>query len=175
MNAPKLQVVFIEVHPKNQSLVNLDWSWKNVELVRRGQSIKIIFQAKINTKVNTRKHICNKNNNLKLTNCYDNFYMTKLNCSFPWQKNIETGFLQKCGSNDSIYDFLELINHRQEHNISKEIADFGCKIPNCKNINWRIIKTDIRDAAKKNRLEIYAIFSSSSKVYITFNLTSISK
>ena len=90
--------------------------------------------------------------------------MTKLNCSFPWQNHIETGFLQKCGSKDSIYNFLELVNHRHEYNISKEIADFGCKIPNCKNINWRIIKTDIRDT-HKNRLEILAMFSSSSKVY----------
>ena len=77
----------IEIHPKDQSLMNQRYSWENLIYLRKEKFTSITFKAEVFQSVKTKENFCNEENSLKITNCYDNFYMLKLNCSFPWLKN----------------------------------------------------------------------------------------
>ena len=78
----------IEIHSKDQSLMNQRYSWENVIYLRKEKFTSITFKAEVFQSVKTKDNYCNEENSLKITNCYDKFYMLKLNCSFPWLKNI---------------------------------------------------------------------------------------
>ena len=76
--------------------------------------------------VNTNHHRCKESNDFKLTNCYNEFYMKKMNCSFPWLKSYN-GSLRKCGANDYLKDLVDLVNKNYDPSSEyyKEIENFG--------------------------------------------------
>ena len=124
------------------------------------------FQAMIMKRVNTKKHQCVEDNSFKLENCYDDFYMTKIGCAFPWLKSYD-GSLRKCGSNDKIKDLVELVNqvNLREPNIIKEIKDFGCSISNCEQVKWSISSWQRAEVNVPNMTYLELNFPSSSKVW----------
>ena len=104
----------------------------------------------------------------KIAKCYDNFYMLKLNCSFPWNDSYN-GSLTKCGSNDFLRDLVKIVNDlsNPESDVMDEIKEFGCTVGLCETTTWHLInegyKVSTRDYAYLN-LE----FPSSSKVWNQF-------
>ena len=72
--------------------------------------IEFTSQATIVKKVNTQKYTCDETNSMKVTNCYNEFYMKKLNCSFPWIKK-EIGSFETCGFSQKIKDLVDLANN----------------------------------------------------------------
>ena len=85
MSAPL--TLLIEVHAKDQSLMNQDYSWENLYYIKNGKRVWRTFKPTIRKSVSTKKRHCDGKNTLKVTSCFDSFYMTKLNCSFPWISN----------------------------------------------------------------------------------------
>ena len=70
--------------------------------------------------------------------CYDNFYMEKLNCSFPWIKR-HNATLQKCGPKHKIQDLIDIIDQGDD----EEVSDLNnCNISNCQTITWRYYLQD---------------------------------
>ena len=63
--------------------------------------------------------------------------MSKLNCSFPWLKSY-VGPLQKCGSENYVKDLVNYFGriYNSDDEITKELNDFGCTIPNCESVTW---------------------------------------
>ena len=93
--------LIIETHSKDQSVMNQIFSWQNVNTIKPGMSSSRYWNAVIRKKTKTHKYACRENNSMKVTECYNEFYMRKLGCSFPWLKNYE-GTLPTCSYNDSI-------------------------------------------------------------------------
>ena len=74
-----------------------------------------------------------------MTDCYDDFYMMKLNCSFPWT-SFKNDKYAKCGTQQKISDLVNLINevNMGSQEIMKEIKDFGCNEQNCHQTTWEM-------------------------------------
>ena len=103
-----------------------------------------------------------------MTDCYDDFYMMKLNCSFPWT-SFKNDKYAKCGTQQKISDLVNLINevNMGSQEIMKEIKDFGCNEQNCEQTNWEMssfqkIKLEINDGRSFFKLT----FPSSKKISV---------
>ena len=97
----ELRSLIIETHSKGQSLMNQIFSWESVNMIKPGVSSTRYWNAVIKQKTKTHNYDCHENNSMKLTKCYDEFYMRKLGCSFPWFTNYE-GTLPTCSFNNYI-------------------------------------------------------------------------
>ena len=97
----ELRSLIIETHSKGQSLMNQIFSWESVNMIKPGISSTRYWSAVMNEKTKTHKYDCHEDNSLKLTECYDEFYMRKLGCSFPWFNNYK-GTLTTCSFNNYI-------------------------------------------------------------------------
>ena len=85
----------IEVHPRNQSRMNNVWSFTSMNHVVRKEIIWYYYGATSVKKLKTQRYDCIEENSMKITNCYDEFYMQSMNCSFPWLKiNNQSKYVQ---------------------------------------------------------------------------------
>ena len=84
-------LLLVEIHPRNQSLMNQEYSWENLDFIKPGRYSLNFLRPTITKNIQTSKHDCNENNSLQVTKCYDEFYMSKMNCSFPWLKSYTVG------------------------------------------------------------------------------------
>ena len=119
-------------------------------------------------KIKTKNHECCETNDMKMTKCLDDFYIRKLNCTFPWLNNVILGSLEKCGSKHYIYDLMELINIvAKGENISNEVEK--CLVPNCATASWRMMNKEV--SSFNSKVAVYAaVFDTTQKVnewYIT--------
>ena len=96
--------IWFEVHPREESMMNRLYSKSKLNLIYKGKDILLSYHPTITRNVNTRYHKCNEDNSNKITSCYDNFYMKKLNCSFPWllEKNTNLNNGGNTGSSSEI-------------------------------------------------------------------------
>ena len=101
--------LFVELHAKDQSMMNQGWSYHDVYWFRDVLSVTYFVEHFIKTKIKTKNYICHENNDMKQKKCLDNFYMSKLNCTFPWI-NSKDESRQKCGSQHYIKDLVDLID-----------------------------------------------------------------
>ena len=111
--AKKLSVdkiyTYVELHSKGQSKMNQGWSFHDLYLFKEGNSVMYFLEHFIKTKINTKNYNCYENNDMNQKTCLDDFYMNKLNCTFPWIKSKDNS-QQKCGSQDYIKDLVNLID-----------------------------------------------------------------
>ena len=173
MSAPK--ALLLEVHPRHQSLMNQDYTWENIYYFISGKEVWHTFSPTIFNLVKTKHQPCNEENSLKVTQCFDDFYMSKINCSFPWLESDKGSGLPKCGSKHKVYDLIHLIKGMADpdNEIHKELSTKGCNIPNCVNTKWTEVKSDgiIHFNSTTNRIEdgrscMTNVFPSSSNVGI---------
>ena len=79
-----IESFIVEIHPKHQSFMNQKWLKHSFTRVYVGKWESHTYKATVFKTINRRKRNCNEENSVKQTSCYDNFYMLKLNCYFPW-------------------------------------------------------------------------------------------
>ena len=165
----EMKSLIIETHSMDQSLMNQIFSWESVNMIKRGISASRYFNAVINEKTKTHQYDCHENNSMKSTQCYDEFYMQKLGCSFPWLNNHE-GTLPTCSFHNYISTLEDLIQNATNsgHPIHEELVSFGCTIPNCKNTIWSETKSEVysysEDFSDINS-EIYQYFPNKAEVF----------
>ena len=92
--------------------------------------------------ITTKRHTCNKENTSRVTDCYNEYYMKKLNCSLPWIQNYN-GTLQKCGSEKNLDDLIEIMMNLDKQEEMTELAKMGCTIPNCQTTKWNVVKSEV--------------------------------
>ena len=164
----------IDVHELFQTMMNQEYSYGMLRELQKRKFIQYHYKPVINAKVKTKNYQCNEKNSNKFNPCFDEFYMSKLNCSFPWLKNYN-GTLQKCGSKQYIKDFINLITS-VAHSRDKYINDLryhGCDVPNCKTTQWKMTNSEIYDFPKKGLSIIKFYFEHSSKVSLLLLLNKI--
>ena len=67
--------------------------------------VKPTFKRKIKTK----NYNCYEERNVEQTECLNHFYMSKLNCTFPWLESTKQS-KENCGSKHLIKDLVNLID-----------------------------------------------------------------
>lgn len=129
--------------------------------------MQLILQATIYKKINTKKFPCDETNAFKLTKCYNEFYMKKLKCKFPWIKSGDFSSLEKCESKHKTKDLVELIKKVNTEELNDEIVAFGCNITNCDSVKWA--SSSLQTVPLPNdpgRVFFSLIFPSSAKVLV---------
>ena len=151
--------VLAELHSKDQSLLPQEFPEDRIYRLKENVHARYRIKPTINQNLKTRRQDCKVNNSVKVKKCFDNFYMSKLNCTFPWLGNSTT---KTCGSEEKIIDLMRLMKHSGNVNSSLygEMIDFGCKVPNCREKIWTITKTESFNF-KQNGSRIDLDFSSS--------------
>ena len=115
--------------------MNQRWNWHSVDYIRPKKWIDYLLEHSITKKINTKNYKCSESNDVQMTNCLNEFYMSKMNCSFPWL-NSSFGSLEKCANKHYIGDLKALIDNVVMD--SKFHSDFKrCLVPNCVATKWK--------------------------------------
>ena len=59
-------------------------------------------------KIKTKNYNCKEERDMEQTTCLNHFYISKLNCTFPWLKSTKQS-QEKCGSKHFIRDLVNLV------------------------------------------------------------------
>ena len=96
----------------------------------------------INTKIKTKNYNCYQESDMNHANCFNDFYMSKLNCTFPWMAiGSSNGSREQCGNKHFIKDLIDLIDGViKGFNLSLDVQK--CLIPNCNSLTWKITRHD---------------------------------
>ena len=140
-NTYKPEGILMEIHQKDLGRHNREISWEQTHKITNGMTHDFTFKGSIFRTVRTNKHLCDIKNQAKHTKCFNNYYMSKLNCSFPWMKE-SLNDLPKCGANDKVQDLVDLIIKidNEDPETLDELQEIGCTLENCKIAKWQPIK-----------------------------------
>ena len=109
LSVKKFNNIFVELHAKDQSKMNQGWSYHDFYRIKVRKWELYYLEPTIKRNIKTRNYDCYENNDMEQTNCLNNYYMSKMNCTFPWLKTtIESK--EKCGANNFIKDLVHLID-----------------------------------------------------------------
>ena len=105
----KLEEIFVELHAKDQSKMNQGWSYHDFYRLKIRKYENYYLEPTIKRNIKTRHYNCYENNDMEQTNCLNNYYMSKMNCTFPWLvPTLESK--EKCGAKNFIKDLEYLID-----------------------------------------------------------------
>ena len=102
--------IFIELHSKDQSRMNQRWSGHDTYHIKYGNWEDYYVEPTLNRKIKTKNYNCYEERYVEHTKCLNNFYMSKLNCTFPWLESTKQSE-EKCGANHFIKDLFDLIDN----------------------------------------------------------------
>ena len=129
------EAILIEIHSRGQSFMNQKWKWHYIEFAKPKTWIDYYLEESVMKKIKTKHYNCNESNNIQMTNCLNEFYMSKLNCSFPWLKYRFQNF-EKCGNKHYIRDLKVLIDGVVNGDGIQTSDAEKCLVPNCITIKW---------------------------------------
>ena len=109
--------------------MNQKWKWHYIEFAKPKTWIDYYLEESVMKKIKTKHYNCNESNNIQMTNCLNEFYMSKLNCSFPWLK-YRFKNLEKCGNKHYISDLKDLIDGVVNGDGNQTDTE-KCLVPNC--------------------------------------------
>ena len=87
----KIITIFLEIHTKNQSKMNYRWSSHDLLHFKDNKWDDYYLETNIKRKIKTKNYECYESNDMEQTKCLDDFYMSKLNCTFPWIESTMSG------------------------------------------------------------------------------------
>ena len=109
LSVEKFDKIYVELHAKDQSKMNQGWSYHDLYSLKIKKYETYYLEPTIKRNIKTRNYNCYENNDMEQTNCLNNFYMSKMNCTFPWLVST-IQFREKCGAKNFIRDLLQLID-----------------------------------------------------------------
>ena len=102
--------IYIELHSKGQSRMNQGYSLHDLFSIKNSTMEEYFMEPTLHTHIKTKNYNCNdKKRYLEQTDCLNNFYMSKLNCTFPWLESTRQS-QEICGSKHLIMDLFYLID-----------------------------------------------------------------
>ena len=107
----KIEYVIVELHSKDQSWLNQGYPLHDFYIVTEDFNEEYYMEPTIIRKIKTRNYNCyDEERYMEQTKCLNHYYMSKLNCTFPWFESIKKS-QAKCGSNYFIKDLIDLIEN----------------------------------------------------------------
>ena len=100
--------ILVELHSKDQSKMNQGWSLHDMFRIKHLFMDQYFLEPTIKRKIKTKNYNCNEERYVEHTKCLNDFYMSKLNCTFPWLK-LASQSQEKCGSKHFIRDLVDLV------------------------------------------------------------------
>ena len=90
--------------------MNQGYSLHDLYSIKNSTMEEYFMEPTLQTKMKTKNYNCNEEEKyVEPTDCLNNFYMSKLNCTFPWLEST-IQIQEKCGSKHFIRDLINLID-----------------------------------------------------------------
>ena len=110
LSLDKVLQIFVELHSKDQSSMNQRISDQDIYRIKDGTREEYSVGPNLQRKIKTNNYNCNEDEQyVEQTTCLNHYYMSKLNCTFPWLNSTKQS-QEKCGSNNFIKDLIDLIS-----------------------------------------------------------------
>ena len=160
-----LHYIVVQIHSKDQSLMNLAMLWENTGYIEPGIFSSQYYHGRIEKRLNTKRNKCAKHQ-VKHSICVDEFLMEKMKCSLPWIKSYK-GKLPKCWADRKVFELVNLITNVTNFTsagLFHEMVDYGC-LQNCESTSWietKSISSNNRENA--NFSKFLAFFPATVKV-----------
>ena len=109
LSIESINEIYVELHSKDQSKMNQGWSYHDFYSLKSGKQENYYLEPFIRRNIKTKNYNCYEKSDMEQTNCLNNFYMSKMNCTFPWLvPTIESKEI--CGAENFIKDLVDLID-----------------------------------------------------------------
>ena len=93
--------------------------------------------------INGAQNDCSPENNQAKEYCINELIMSKLKCQLPWMNQTwATNKRRMCNMTKDLDNYFDVINSIHTEEFEKDVAKFGCLIPNCQTVTWSIISRD---------------------------------
>ena len=158
------------MHETKQSPYNYVVDQGKIKWIVNGYN-NVIFMGKqeVTKRLKKTKFDCHENNSNQQTDCLNEYYVSKLNCTLPWvpsnnpnnHKNI-----QKCQGKEKFTKFRNLSMSIGNPEVIGELEKKGCIIPNCEERTWHI------DSAQKENISNFNISEKNLMITISFSHSS---
>lgn len=109
LSVEEFEDIYVELHSKDQSKMNQGWSYHDFYRLKSRKMEKYYLEPSIKRNIKTKNYNCYEKSDMEQTNCLNNFYMSKMNCSFPWLVQTNES-KEKCGAKNFIKDLVYLID-----------------------------------------------------------------
>ena len=109
LSVKRFSTLFVELHSKDHSKMNQRWSYHDLFRSKENKWEIYYVEPFLKTKIKTKHYNCYVESNMGQSQCLDDFYMSKLNCTFPWLKEASKAPNEKCGSKHYIKNLVNLI------------------------------------------------------------------
>ena len=162
LSIENIGTILLELHAEGQSKMNQRYSYHDFYRFKDSQLKQYFIEPSLKKKIKTKNYNCYETNFMQQTNCLDEFYMSEMNCTFPWSKKIVKN-REICGSKHYIHDFIDLIDVVTKGiNIPKEVHK--CLIPNCSTMSWNILRQETLSKYGIGKSVLSIVFDSGRKV-----------
>ena len=131
-----LKYIVVQIHSKDQSLLNLALLWENTGYIEPGVLSAQYYHGRIEKRLNTKRNQCSKKH-IKHSICVDEFLMDRMKCYFPWIRSYK-GKLPKCWADRKVFELVNLITNITNFTragLYHEMVDYGC-MHNCESTSW---------------------------------------
>lgn len=161
--------VMVEQHEPDQSSYHYRFDWlEGMESKEKKYGYQEYFISTVTTSLKKQGYECDEKNQMKKTECIDEFLTKQLNCSLPWMKKVNS---LNCTGNLTILRELYYDLRHNQSNISPQVMEDlrKCLIPNCITTKWRkthaakwILKDKNGEDKKPERVSIHWILPSNA-------------
>lgn len=161
--------VMVEQHEPGQSSYHYRFDWlEGMESKEKKYGYQEYFISTVTTSLKKQGYECDEKNQMKKTECIDEFLTKQLNCSLPWMKKVNS--LNCIGNLTILRELYYDLRHNQS-NISPQVMEDlrKCLIPNCITTKWRkthaakwILKDKNGEDKKPERVSIHWILPSNA-------------
>ena len=151
LSIENIGTILLELHAEGQSKMNQRYSYHDFYRFKDSELKQYFIEPSLKTKIKTKNYNCYEKNDMHQADCLNDFYMKKLNCTFPWIKSSQKS-LEKCGDRHYINDLIDLVDGvAKGENLSNEVQK--CLIPNCATTSWKIVRQDSYPAVFKTSVQ----------------------
>jgi hypothetical protein len=116
--------------------------------------------------ISTLSRPCDENNAQKIGQCVTEFREHKMNCKLPWNDKYHRKDNGKVC--DETNDFDRYINLTKDMNLSakikQELTEFGCLIPNCRNLKWETVREGLAGPSLNQSVTMLYVIKRGTKV-----------
>ena len=109
--------------------------------------------------------MCNEDNSNRQTDCLNNYYASKLNCTLPWIYADNQDHTGLCDGKDKFEEFRNLSMSIGETEATNDLKKMGCIISNCQQKSWNIETSKKLKNPTNSTFPIF-IFSHKTKVLL---------
>ena len=161
------------MHEKKQSPYNNVVDEGKLKWIVNGyQNVIFMGKQEVTKRLKKSKFDCLEDNSNKQTECINEYYASKLNCTLPWVPSNNPQNRQQCQGKEKFTEFRNLSMSIGNPEVIGELKKLGCIIPNCEERTWHIrsgqkenISYSMPDVSGQNLL-LTIDFPHSSKVLV---------